>query len=1069
MLPSPIALSTQRLAEFLAIVSSAPDTFSAIQMTTERAAKALEAEVAAFLRHDGSVMDLVGFPIGSMPTAELAAVVAGERSVLDVPGAGPCHTAVGPLGGRTPGHLLVARSGDDGFSADELSLVRGMARVLELTVETLHMFEVERRQVAEKEQLLASLQERHRLLEQISQVQRAITRRAPLPEILDAITAGAQALLEDEVAGLRMFDPDDPQMMLLVSSTGIASELTRQLWRIPATEAGVTGQAAMRNELVVMPRYPEAPHRIPELAAARIQAAMAAPVHDKSTVVGALAVASYRPDRVYTTRDQQLLQVFAEQISLAVTDARTQEAMRQAFHDSLTGLASRALFMDRLDHALASAARDRSSLAVLFIDLDRFKLINDSLGHTAGDAVLVCVAARLGGDEFAVVLHGLNRDQAVAIAERIIAVLQAPFLIDDREVFVNASIGVVLNVDRSADGRTMLRNADLAMYHAKKNGKGRHETFEPTMGAMPVGSLDLESALHRALAANEFVLHYQPIVELPGGLPEGLFRGCPPARVVAVEALVRWQYPVHGLTSPRKFVPLAEETGLILPIGRWVIREACRQASVWNARRIGQPPLMVSVNLSARQLQRADLCDVVAASLAETGLAPDCLMLEITESQLLRDTEVTVDGLRRLKDLGVRLAIDDFGTGYSSLTHLRRFPIDTLKIDKSFVDEIASPKGSALVRATVQFGQAMELTTFASCTSPAATSARGTSSPSRSSPTRSRPCSVSAKATAGSSSPRLAGRGAFAGLGLSTRGQLRSRMPGDHEDQHPQRTEEHRGDELAGPAGSEVQAGAGDQQHPTDGHEPHQHPDRPRCPPREQPREHAEARGHERDPVGDDGAHGTVRPGPVGGQRQYEQRDEGARGAHHAQQVGTPGARPRVPRDADHGDREDAERPAQHRQHSGGGARHRGSTPCREPVRDQRIDQREAAVADQQVDQPGQRHSDGEQRHDAEHEVDRDRAARSQPDRQVAERPEVPAVQPAQRPGAGQARAEGGHGIPVPAEVPAGPDQRDDDQGEQQHRLGGAAEDGGHARVRAPGEVAQDDRPSHPAESSYAR
>jgi diguanylate cyclase (GGDEF)-like protein len=727
MLPPTTALATQQLAEFLALVSSVPDRLSATQMTTERAAKALEAEVAAVLGSDGAVVDLVGFPLGSVPAAELIEVAAGARSVLEVPGAGRCHTAVAQLDGRVRGHLLVARSGDDTFSGEEVGLLRGMARVLELTVDTLHMFEVERNHVAEMERLFASLQDRHRLLEQLSEVQRAITRRAPLQQVLDAITDGAQALLGDEVAALRLFDPEDGRILLLASCTGIAGELTRRLWRLPLTEAGVSGQAVRRNELVVMPRYPDSSEWLPELAADRLQAGMAAPVHDKNTVVGALSVASYRPDRVYTARDQQILQVFAEQVSLAVTDAKTREAMQQAFHDSLTGLASRALFMDRLDQALVTAGRRRTHLAALFVDLDGFKLINDSLGHTAGDAVLVGVAgrlrsclrpadtaARLGGDEFAVVLQEVDRDGAVAVAERIIEALRAPFQIDGKEVFVNASIGVAFNTDRDTDARMLLRNADLAMYHAKRNGKGRHEIFEPTMRTMPVRSLDLESDLHRALAAGEFVLHYQPIVELADGAPDGLAGGRLGGRVAAVEALARWLDPEHGLTSPQKFIPLAEETGLILPIGRWVIHEACRQTSAWNAGRPGQPPLAVSVNLSARQLQQADLPDIVAATLSETGLPSSCLMLEITESQLLRDTEITMDVLRRLEELGVRLAIDDFGTGYSSLTYLRHFPIDIVKIDKSFVDEISSSsKGAALVRGIVQFANTLDITTIA--------------------------------------------------------------------------------------------------------------------------------------------------------------------------------------------------------------------------------------------------------------------------------------------------------------------------------------------------------------------
>jgi diguanylate cyclase (GGDEF)-like protein len=707
MLPTTTALCTQQLAEFLAVVSSVPDPRGAVQMTTERAAKALEAEVAAVLGSDGAVVDLVGFRIGTVPAAELREVAAGQRTVLDVPGAGRCHVAVASLGGRVRGHLVVARSGDDAFSGDEVGLLRGMARVLELTVDTLHMFEVERNQVAEMERLLASLQDRHRLLEQLSEVQRAVTRRAPLQRILDAITDGAQELLGDEVAVLRMLDPDDPRLLLLASCTGLPSDVTRRLWRLPLAETGVTGQAVQRNELVVMPDG--------GTVAGRIRVGMAAPVHDKSTVVGALAVGSYRPDRVYTARDQQILQVFAEQVSLAVTDANTREAMQQAFHDSLTGLASRALFMDRLDQALVAAARGRLRLATLFVDLDGFKTINDSLGHTAGDAVLVGVAerlraclrpedtaARLGGDEFAVVLENVGWDQAVAVAGRIIEALRAPFPIDGKEVAVGASVGVAFNTDRDTDGQMLLRNADLAMYHAKRRGKGRYEIFEPSLRTMPVRSLDLESDLHRALAAGEFALHYQPIVELAGG------------RIAAVEALLRWLDPEHGLTSPQKFVPLAEETGLILPIGRWVIREACRQAAAWNAARPGQPPLVVSVNLSARQLQQADLPEIVAACLAEAGLPARCLMLEITESVLLRDTEITMDVLRRLEELGVRLAIDDFGTGYSSLTYLRRFPIDTVKIDKSFVDEIASSaKGAALVRGIVRFSQELDMTTIA--------------------------------------------------------------------------------------------------------------------------------------------------------------------------------------------------------------------------------------------------------------------------------------------------------------------------------------------------------------------
>jgi diguanylate cyclase (GGDEF)-like protein len=712
VLPTATALATQRLAEFLAVVSRAPDVESATRVVTERAARALEAEVAVVFDATGAVVSSVGFALGRVPVAALREVVAGRRELIDVPGAGLCRAAVAEVGGRIPGHVLVARSGGDGFNIDEVSLLRGMARVLELTVETLRTFEAERRQAAENARLVTSLRERQRLLEQLSRIQRAITRREPLAQILDTITAAAQELFGDEAVGLRMFDPDAPDMLLLVASRGLPDDTAKRLWRVPVTDRGVTPTAVRLDQLIVMNDHGGHGPQLPN----PIVSAMAAPVHDGGRVVGGLAIGSFRPDRVYGLADQEVLRVFAEHVSLAVTDAKTQEAMYQAFHDSLTGLASRGLFLDRLNHALARAARKGTRLAVLFVDLDRFKNVNDSLGHSAGDLLLVGVAerlrscladddtaARLGGDEFAVVLEDVADDeQATRVARRIIDRLRAPFLLGGHEAFVDASVGIAFNGDGDEDGQTLIRNADLAMYQAKKNGRGHHEIFQPALRARFVRNLELEGSLRHAVDQGDFVLHYQPIVELATG------------RFMGAEALVRWRHPEQGLIGPPEFIPLAEETGLILPIDRWVLGDACRQIGEWNARRGAQRPLTVSVNLSARQLQRTDLPDFVAATLAHTGLDPGCLVIEITESLLLQDTAATMDRLRRLKALRVRVAIDDFGTGYSSLAYLRQFPVDIIKIDKSFVAGAGDgPDASALARAIVQLGRTLRLSTIA--------------------------------------------------------------------------------------------------------------------------------------------------------------------------------------------------------------------------------------------------------------------------------------------------------------------------------------------------------------------
>ncbi|MGN6358962.1 MAG: sensor domain-containing protein [Thermomicrobiales bacterium] len=404
-----------------------------------------------------------------------------------------------------------------------------------------------------------------------------------------------------------------------------------------------------------------------------------------------------------------------------IGERKTFEAQlrHQAFHDTLTGLPNRALLLDRLDHALTRAVRRHETLAVLFVDLDRFKIINDSLGHAAGDQLLVQVArrlqqcvrgedtlARFGGDEFTLLREELaDSGEAVRVAERLAAALSAPFTIAGQEVFVTASIGVALNALHHTGADDLLRDADSAMYRAKSGGRARYELFDPSMSAAAHARLALETDLRRAIgpgACKEFVLHYQPIVDLASG------------QIAAIEALVRWQHPTRGLVSPAAFIPLVEETGLILPLGRWVLQCACQQARAWQLATAGSQPCTVNVNLSARQFLQGDIVADVAAALVATGLPASCLTLEITESVLMAEAELNQTKLQALTALGVRLAIDDFGTGYSSLAYLKRLPVETLKIDQTFVAGLGSnAKDTAIVAAVVTLARALGLTVVA--------------------------------------------------------------------------------------------------------------------------------------------------------------------------------------------------------------------------------------------------------------------------------------------------------------------------------------------------------------------
>ena len=416
--------------------------------------------------------------------------------------------------------------------------------------------------------------------------------------------------------------------------------------------------------------------------------------------------------------DKMLLRHMRKRIGVlrAENDALRQElkSYRHVSRDTLTGLPNRIRLHEALQGSIKGAAERSGKAAVLLLDLDRFKIINETLGHKIGDHLLSAVArrlvhcvgdadmiCRLGGDEFLILLGDIDQQEdAVAMARLVLEEIAKPYLMDGFELFVTASIGISSYPSDGDDADSLLKNAESAMYRAKEHGKNNYQEYNETINASLIWRLALENRLRRAVENEEFILYYQPQVDVATGCITGM------------EALVRWQNPEMGVVSPAQFIPLAEETGLIVPLGEWVLRTACTQSKKWQEE--GLPPLRISVNLSARQFEKSDLLDTIRAILQETGLDASGLALELTESIVMRNPDKTIAVLNKLRQMGITISIDDFGTGYSSLSYLKRFPIDTLKIDKSFIDGITLDGGdAAIATAIVRMAQSLNMKVIA--------------------------------------------------------------------------------------------------------------------------------------------------------------------------------------------------------------------------------------------------------------------------------------------------------------------------------------------------------------------
>ena len=561
-----------------------------------------------------------------------------------------------------------------------------------------------------------SLTKEH-LVEQ-GRVLEMIATSAPLTDILERLTRLIESQLDGIKGSILLLD-DDGQHLRHGAGPNLPAAYVQAIDGVQiGPHVGSCGTAAYRREPVIVADIQADPlwAGYQELAGLHgLRSCWSAPIlTHEGTVLGTFAMYSASV-RMPTSNDTRMIDLATRIAGIAIERRRAEERIgHMAHHDELTGLPNRALLGDRMTQALAQARRSGRPMALLFVDLDGFKFVNDSFGHSVGDALLIAVAARLvatvregdtvarlGGDEFVMMVLDLEQaEDAVKVVRKILGALSLPLLIDGRTLPLSASIGVSVYPGDGSSGETLLKHADVAMYRAKKLGGNAYRCYTDDMGLQARQHLELQTALRQAVEEQQFELHYQPQVDLRTG------------RMNAMEALIRWRHPELGMVSPARFIPLAEETGLIVPIGEWVLRTACTQLKAWHE--AGHAGLCVAVNLSARQLQGHDVAQMVRRVLRECGLAGEFLELELTESALMLDTEAVLRMLRELKAIGVVLALDDFGTGYSSLSHLRRFPIDVIKIDQSFTfDVTSSAEAASITRAIIAMARSLNMKTIA--------------------------------------------------------------------------------------------------------------------------------------------------------------------------------------------------------------------------------------------------------------------------------------------------------------------------------------------------------------------
>jgi diguanylate cyclase (GGDEF)-like protein len=522
---------------------------------------------------------------------------------------------------------------------------------------------------------------------------------------IDELSAEASRILTGvlsiDFGGVMKLLPGGDEL-LLVAGEGLPKELIGSA-RIPADLRSQSGYALATGMATVVTDWgAETRFQQSELQKNQgMQSAAIILIRGKGQPYGVIGAGSARLHD-FSQEDVDFMQAIANVLANAIERRRAEEkTQHEALHDPLTGLPNRNLFLDRLQHALSVAARRQTSIAVLFLDLDQFKLVNDSLGHAAGDELLAAVAprieealrpgdtvARFGGDEFAVLAEDIgNEHGATRIAERIAETLARPFILREREHFVSASIGIAIGEGNEAP-EALIRDADSALYRAKEHGRGGYEIFDEVMRSRVIEHMQIENDLRRAIQREELELHYQPVIKLLDG------------SIVAMEALLRWNHPDRGLVGPLAFIPVAEESRLIVPIGRWVIEQACRQAAAWQQLHPDSAPVSVAVNLSARQIADPDLLSHIEGAVQANRIDPSSLWLELTETTLLDETSFVERTLESLKGLGVRLVLDDFGVGFSSLGYLKRLPLSMIKLDRSFVENLAEGShDAAIVRA----------------------------------------------------------------------------------------------------------------------------------------------------------------------------------------------------------------------------------------------------------------------------------------------------------------------------------------------------------------------------------